>query len=541
VGEPIAAKLEQAVDFIKAIVVGGPAAAIKWITDKIGEIKDMVMDQIRSFIQTRVIMAGVQWLIGLLNPAAAFIKACKMIYDLVMWIVDNAGRIKEFVDAVLGSVEEILAGGVGKVAGMIEDALSKAIPMVIGVFASLLGLGGLSEKIKSILQTVQGPVNKAFDFLIGKAVKLGRRFMGALKKSKLGRAYGKGKELVKRGKQWAKKKAEAGKKWVKKKGAALKSKAAEALDLFKLGTSFSSGRGGSHRVFNSPAGSSDLMMASNESGPVVKKAKALADPKLPTNTSVLAQIEASYSRYRAVANAAATRTRSPKGNYAARKRVLKGFLAEFTGLLRQLKLSGEKVGRPPGIWNVARHTSQPSRMREHPIKVWHMESEHIIPRGMLSSAFKALAQAGIPGGGADYGDMRTLMVYKRVAEGKTRGDGGDWVEIGLFKEAMSVAVGNFVSGRESDQDAAAERLSGVVLSRLDEAAGQAVSRTKEEMVMEHVANGDIRGKAGTTDSEPTPPENKVDEAFKGQRTDINRQLKARISRFLRNRSRRKEA
>ncbi len=171
---------------------------------------------------TKVIVAGgVTWLISLLNPAAAFIKACKLIYDAVMWFVDNAQRLKEFVDSVLDSVESIAAGGVGKVASLIEGTLSKTVPMLISGLASLLGLGGIAEKVKSILEKVQAPVGKAVDWLIGKAVKYGKKFLDRLKKSKLGKAAAKVKAKAKaayaKGKAYVKKKYEAGKKWLKKK------------------------------------------------------------------------------------------------------------------------------------------------------------------------------------------------------------------------------------------------------------------------------------------------------------------------------------
>ena len=51
---------------------------------------------VKDFVVTKIITAGITWLIGLLNPAAAFIKACKLIYDVVMFFVSNAERIAKF-------------------------------------------------------------------------------------------------------------------------------------------------------------------------------------------------------------------------------------------------------------------------------------------------------------------------------------------------------------------------------------------------------------------------------------------------------------
>jgi hypothetical protein len=34
----------------------------------------MIMSQVKDFVVTKIITAGITWLIGLLNPAAAFIR-----------------------------------------------------------------------------------------------------------------------------------------------------------------------------------------------------------------------------------------------------------------------------------------------------------------------------------------------------------------------------------------------------------------------------------------------------------------------------------
>ena len=176
--------MEKAVEVVQILTTEGVGGLWKWIVTKISDLKEQVMSQIREFVITKVITAGLTWLISLLNPAAAFIKACKMIYDAVMWFADNAERLGDFVNSVLDSVESIAAGGVGKVAALIEATLGKAVPMVISGLASLLGLGGIAEKIKKILETIQKPVGKVVDGIIGGVVKYGKKLLGKLKRKK---------------------------------------------------------------------------------------------------------------------------------------------------------------------------------------------------------------------------------------------------------------------------------------------------------------------------------------------------------------------
>lgn len=172
VGEPIVRALEQAAEIFKILITEGPAGLWQWIKDKVGDLKSMVIDSIKDFIIEKVIVAGITWVIGLLNPAGAFVKACKAIYDMIMFVVNRASQIAGLVSAVVDAITAIASGAVGAVASAIENALASAIPVLIGFLASLLGVSGISEKIRAVIQKIQAPINNAIDWVIGKAVKL---------------------------------------------------------------------------------------------------------------------------------------------------------------------------------------------------------------------------------------------------------------------------------------------------------------------------------------------------------------------------------
>jgi hypothetical protein len=171
-GEPVVKALEQAAEIFKILITEGPAGLWEWIKDKVGDLKSMVLDGIKDFIMEKVIIAGITWIIGLLNPASAFFKACKAIYDIIMFFVTRGSQILALVNAVIDSIAAIAKGSLSVAANAVENALARAIPVVIGFLASLLGLGGISEKIRSIIQKIQAPINKAIDWVINKAVQL---------------------------------------------------------------------------------------------------------------------------------------------------------------------------------------------------------------------------------------------------------------------------------------------------------------------------------------------------------------------------------
>ncbi len=205
IGEPAMVAVEKGVE-IFTLLSGPEGVGGLWqmILDKVGDVKNMIFESVKDFVKDRIITAGVTWLIGLLNPAAAFIKACKMIYDIVIFFVNNAGRIKTFVDTVLDSVSDMVGGNVGAVVNKVNDALGQMVPIIIGFLASLVNLGGIGQKIRELVNRLQKPVTKAVDFLIAKGLQLAgpiiRRVAGVA---------GKVKAKVAAGKAWVKGKAEA--------------------------------------------------------------------------------------------------------------------------------------------------------------------------------------------------------------------------------------------------------------------------------------------------------------------------------------------
>ncbi|MGW1766874.1 hypothetical protein ACWCQL_22750 [Streptomyces sp. NPDC002073] len=181
IGERAMKSLESGFEMVQVLVTEGIGGLWKWIVEKLSDLKDTVIGAIKDFVIEKIVTAGITWIVSLLNPASAFVRACKAIYDVVMFFVNRAAQIKSFVDSVLDSIESIAGGGGGAVTGLIEQSLAKAIPVVLDFLASLLGLGGISAKIKSILEKVQAPVMKVVDWVIGKIVGAGQKVLSKLK------------------------------------------------------------------------------------------------------------------------------------------------------------------------------------------------------------------------------------------------------------------------------------------------------------------------------------------------------------------------
>ena len=180
VGEKKVSALEKGFDMFILWKNEGAAGLWKFIQDKLANLKEMVIGGIQSFVIDTIITAGVTWVVSLLNPASAFVRACKLIIDVIMFFVEKGSQIAELVNAVLDSVGAIADGAIGVAATLVEGALAKALPVVIGFLASLIGLGGISGKIQDLFKKARGLVDTAINWVLSKALAFVKKLGGKL-------------------------------------------------------------------------------------------------------------------------------------------------------------------------------------------------------------------------------------------------------------------------------------------------------------------------------------------------------------------------
>jgi hypothetical protein len=172
--------IEKAVEYVRALITGGPAALWEKIKEDLSNLKAMVIDAIQDWIITTIIKQAAIKLLSMFNPAGAIVQAIMAIYNTVMFLIERASQIMAFVEAVINSVSAIAQGAIGGAAAWIERSLANAIPIVIGFLAALIGLGGISKKIKETINKIQGAVDKAIDKAIGKIIALVKKLFGKL-------------------------------------------------------------------------------------------------------------------------------------------------------------------------------------------------------------------------------------------------------------------------------------------------------------------------------------------------------------------------
>ncbi|MTJ09806.1 DUF4157 domain-containing protein [Anabaena sp. UHCC 0204] len=180
-GEPVVGAMEQGSELFPMLMNGDYVGMWEHLKEDFNDLKESVIEQIKEMVITQVITAGVKWIIGLLNPASAFVKAAMAIYDIVMFFINRGSQIMDLVNAITDAIAAIANGAIDGAAKLVENALAKSLPVVIGFLASLLGIGDLAKKVQDIIGKIRQRIDQAIDKLLLKAKKL---FKGAVKKGK---------------------------------------------------------------------------------------------------------------------------------------------------------------------------------------------------------------------------------------------------------------------------------------------------------------------------------------------------------------------
>jgi hypothetical protein len=118
----------------------------------------------------------------MLDPTGimAVVNSFIAFFNAVQSAIEYFRQILEIVDSFVGTVAEIATGNVDRAAQFLENLLARSLPVAIGFLANQVGLGNVGEKIQEIIAGVRLMVDKALDWLVDQAVKLGKAALNAL-------------------------------------------------------------------------------------------------------------------------------------------------------------------------------------------------------------------------------------------------------------------------------------------------------------------------------------------------------------------------
>ena len=180
-GENVVTAMETGFDIVVTLVRDGPAAAWERIRESLSNLREMVLEQIMAFVRNNIVTAAVTRLVSMLNPVGAFIQAIIAIYNTVMFFVERLRQIAQVAAAFIDSIAAIAGGAIGAAANRVERTMAGLLTLVISFLARLVGLGRVSDAITNIINRIRAPIDRALDRIVDWIVRLGRRFMGAVR------------------------------------------------------------------------------------------------------------------------------------------------------------------------------------------------------------------------------------------------------------------------------------------------------------------------------------------------------------------------
>ncbi len=175
-GEQNAGMLAKAYEYITSFMKGGLTGLWSRLTGVLTNLKTAIFEPVRNWVVTNILQGGIRKILDRFNPVSALVSAIQTIYRVVMFFKNQAGRIASLLQAVLGSAKQIATGAIGTVAGRIEQALGRAIPLVINFLSRFLGLGGIADKIRNLIMRVRAPIeqviNRVLQWIVSKVRRL---------------------------------------------------------------------------------------------------------------------------------------------------------------------------------------------------------------------------------------------------------------------------------------------------------------------------------------------------------------------------------
>jgi hypothetical protein len=171
-------------EFVRILVEEGPGGLWRALQQRLANLWDLVLNSVIGWISTRVIAVVTQRLLALLDPTGimAVINSAIVLYRAVESFVQYLREMLEIVSRVLDGVVGLASGAIEQAAGFLENAMARALPVAIGFLANQVGLGDLSARIREFVEGVRERVNAGLDWLIDRAIRLGRSFLDLLQR-----------------------------------------------------------------------------------------------------------------------------------------------------------------------------------------------------------------------------------------------------------------------------------------------------------------------------------------------------------------------
>jgi phage-related protein len=174
IGEQNVSRIEFVWGYVQELLTHGWAGVWERVQNDLGNLWSTVIDGAKSWLLQRVVQTAIVRLATMFNPVGALVNLLMTAWNVYQWVKENAQRLFGLVQAVVHSMTEIAHGNIQNAANFIENSLARLVPVAISLLANLLGLGGIADRIREIIERIQGAVDTALDRLIERVMAMFR-------------------------------------------------------------------------------------------------------------------------------------------------------------------------------------------------------------------------------------------------------------------------------------------------------------------------------------------------------------------------------
>lgn len=183
IGEPAMAAMERGLQFIRDVRDRGLVATLRErVGEFFGSLRESALGAIRSFIQQRLVQAGIEQLLSMLSPVGAIIQAIIKTYNTIQFFIQRINQILDLVESILDSISAIASGAIGAAANFVERTMARTIPVILDFLARFIGLGDVGAQVQTTIRNLQAGVDRlldrAVDWIRRQAGNLASRLMG---------------------------------------------------------------------------------------------------------------------------------------------------------------------------------------------------------------------------------------------------------------------------------------------------------------------------------------------------------------------------
>ena len=169
-------------DWITAVMTEGLAGLWKKIKEQLTNLYDLLLDSVIGWVTEKIIGEVTKQILSMLDPTGimAVVKSIIALYRGIQSFLRYLTRMLQIINTILDSLLGLAKGEISPAAVLLEQAMDKAMAVVIGFLANQIGLGGIGKRIQEIIKKVHEKVDKAIDWLIDKAVNGGKALLNSL-------------------------------------------------------------------------------------------------------------------------------------------------------------------------------------------------------------------------------------------------------------------------------------------------------------------------------------------------------------------------